>query len=201
MNLLRRSSGVLTTLLLLLLASSSVSAKDNWISVRSKNFNLVGNASEKEIKQVATRTEDQYETQRAERASLRTEVSSDAQDPAREQDVKIDPFSYLEEALRKLEAGQSRVQGVLTRIDCSPKAIVFTLKSEQRVYRFSIKNFEEVDITTFTSDVKGELTCGLRKTEDSVIVTYKPVVDKRAKTDGVAIALEFVPKEFKLKKK
>jgi tetratricopeptide (TPR) repeat protein len=33
------------------------SAKDKWISVRSKNFILVGNANEKEIKQIATRLE------------------------------------------------------------------------------------------------------------------------------------------------
>jgi tetratricopeptide (TPR) repeat protein len=34
-----------------------VSAKETWVSVRSKNFLLVGNASEKEIRQVGTRLE------------------------------------------------------------------------------------------------------------------------------------------------
>jgi tetratricopeptide (TPR) repeat protein len=34
-----------------------VSAKDNWVSVRSKNFFLVGNASEKEIRQVGRKLE------------------------------------------------------------------------------------------------------------------------------------------------
>ena len=38
-------------------AQTTVWAKDNWVSVRSKNFFLVGNASEKEIRQVATRLE------------------------------------------------------------------------------------------------------------------------------------------------
>ena len=43
---------------LLALAPLSVaSAKDNWTSVRSKNFYLVGNASEKDIRKVATRLE------------------------------------------------------------------------------------------------------------------------------------------------
>ena len=32
-------------------------AKDNWISVRSRNFQLIGNAGEKEIRQVANRLE------------------------------------------------------------------------------------------------------------------------------------------------
>src|SRR5258708_21549067 len=35
-----------------------VSAKDNWLSVRSKNFFLVGNGSEKEIRKVAVRLEE-----------------------------------------------------------------------------------------------------------------------------------------------
>ncbi len=38
-------------------ASAPVAAKDNWTSVRSKNFLLVGNADEKDIRQVAVRLE------------------------------------------------------------------------------------------------------------------------------------------------
>ena len=38
-------------------ASARVSAKDKWTSVRSKNFLLVGNASEKDIRQVGLRLE------------------------------------------------------------------------------------------------------------------------------------------------
>lgn len=47
-------------LLCLFLSSATiqlVSAKDTWTSVRSKNFSLVGNASEKEIRQVAMKLE------------------------------------------------------------------------------------------------------------------------------------------------
>jgi len=44
-------------LLLICLAAKSVCAKDVWTSVRSKNFLLIGNASEKDIRQVAERLE------------------------------------------------------------------------------------------------------------------------------------------------
>ncbi len=37
-------------------------AKDEWISVRSKNFNLIGNAGEKDIRGVAQRLEQFRET-------------------------------------------------------------------------------------------------------------------------------------------
>ncbi|MDT7540186.1 MAG: hypothetical protein QOE33_90 [Acidobacteriota bacterium] len=45
------------TLCLVALFAQVVAAKDTWTSVRTKNFFLVGNASEKEIRQVATRLE------------------------------------------------------------------------------------------------------------------------------------------------
>src|SRR5829696_3864051 len=47
----------LVAALVVLLAAQAAAAKDTWTSVRSQNFFLVGNASEKEIRQVATRLE------------------------------------------------------------------------------------------------------------------------------------------------
>ncbi|HEX3282085.1 MAG TPA: tetratricopeptide repeat protein [Pyrinomonadaceae bacterium] len=57
---MKRSAVVLAILLLLQssgVGRTSVSAKDNWLSVRSKNFLLVGNANEKQIRQVGMRLE------------------------------------------------------------------------------------------------------------------------------------------------
>ena len=48
---------VLSVGLLCLIAPAAIQAKDNWTKVRSRNFTLVGNASEKEIRQVAARLE------------------------------------------------------------------------------------------------------------------------------------------------
>ncbi len=56
------------TILLILLSFVSVSAKDSaaaddeWISVRSKNFYLIGNAKDKDIRKVATKLEQFRET-------------------------------------------------------------------------------------------------------------------------------------------
>ncbi len=41
---------------------NTVSAKDEWLQVRSKNFNLVGNASERDIRKVATKLKQFRET-------------------------------------------------------------------------------------------------------------------------------------------
>jgi hypothetical protein len=55
-----RFSFFLATVLYLLAAFQCLqpaSGKENWVSVRSKNFLLIGNANEKEIRQVAMRLE------------------------------------------------------------------------------------------------------------------------------------------------
>lgn len=48
---------ILLATLAIALTSSSVSAKDDWIRVQSENFHLIGNASEKEVRRVATKLE------------------------------------------------------------------------------------------------------------------------------------------------
>ena len=53
------------TLILVTICSVSVSAKDQWIKVKTPNFNLIGNAKEKEIRAVATKLEQFRATFRA----------------------------------------------------------------------------------------------------------------------------------------
>lgn len=62
---MKNQKSFLTCLLFVLfltISSLSVSAKDEWLQVRSKNFNLIGNASDKDIRKVATRLEQFRET-------------------------------------------------------------------------------------------------------------------------------------------
>lgn len=106
--------------------------------------------------------------------------------------------SALNDALRKPLAGETRVRGVLTRIECSARGIVFVVQVGERLLRLSVKSFDEVHIMAFTPDAGGELTCGPRKSE-SVVVTYRAAPDARAKTDGAITALEFVPANFQLR--
>jgi tetratricopeptide (TPR) repeat protein len=112
--------------------------------------------------------------------------------------TNTDPASYLRDALRKPEAGERQVQGMLVRIDCDAKGIIFTLKSADGLLRLKTASFEKIDITTFAPDVAGEITCGVRKPENAVVVCYLPASDTRAKTNGAIRSLEFVPKDFKL---
>jgi tetratricopeptide (TPR) repeat protein len=55
--LLRTSGFGVALLLFVLIAPLTVQAKDNWLRVQTKHFTLVGNASEKDMRQVATKLE------------------------------------------------------------------------------------------------------------------------------------------------
>ena len=64
MNYPRRFLLALVSAVVLISVSNSVFAKDEWLEVRSKNFYLVGNASEKDIRKVGVKLEEFRETLR-----------------------------------------------------------------------------------------------------------------------------------------
>lgn len=133
-------------------------------------------------------------------------VSPDSETPARSatsapssaSTTSSDPSSSLREVLRTPAAGETQLQATLIKIECDAKGIVFVLQTPTGLLRLSTRNFEEIDLTTYSPDVKGEIGCGPRKTEN-VVVGYVPGVDKRTRSDGVLKSIEFVPADFKLK--
>ncbi len=117
-----------------------------------------------------------------------------------ETEVKpVDPSSYLRNALRPPEAGETRDQGKLVRIDCDQKGMTFVVKLADRQLKLRTSSFQSVNMTSFSPDSGGEIGCGPRKSENNVVVSYVAATDARLKVDGVATSLEFVPSDFKLK--
>jgi tetratricopeptide (TPR) repeat protein len=113
--------------------------------------------------------------------------------------VKVDPSSYLRDALRKPGVDERQVQGMLERIDCDTKGVVFNVRVDGRVLKLRAANFDSVDLTSFSPDSGGEISCGQRKSESSVVVCFVVNTDARAKVDGTLSSIEFVPKDFQLK--
>ncbi|MBC8030647.1 MAG: tetratricopeptide repeat protein [Pyrinomonadaceae bacterium] len=111
----------------------------------------------------------------------------------------VDPSSHLREALRKPAAGETQVGGILVRIECDARGITFVVKNGAQLLRLKAASFEQVDITTYSADIAGEITCGPRKPVN-VVVCYVAKTDARTKTNGTIRSLEFVPKDFVLKR-
>jgi tetratricopeptide (TPR) repeat protein len=109
-----------------------------------------------------------------------------------------DQNTALEEALRKPQAGEKHLQGMLVSVQCDAKGIVFQVRAGDRLLKFHSDNFEQVDITAFTTDVGGNISCGERKPENPVIISFA-AAKAGSRFDGEAVALEFVPAKFVLK--
>jgi hypothetical protein len=127
--------------------------------------------------------------------------SSDASGRSREADAgeTFDPAAALRQSLRKPAAGETQIQGTLARIDCDAKGITFVVRINERLLKLRTNSFSQVDLMSFSADAGGEVTCGLRKPENNVVVAYLPSTETHAKVDGVIRAVEFVPLDFKLK--
>lgn len=109
-----------------------------------------------------------------------------------------DPSAYLRDVLRKPAAGETQLQATLVKLECDAKGIIFVLQTSSGTLRLRTDSFESIEITTYSPDVKGEITCGPRKPVNVVIVCYSPNEDKRVKADGILKSIEFVPADFKL---
>ncbi|HKR13560.1 MAG TPA: tetratricopeptide repeat protein [Pyrinomonadaceae bacterium] len=110
-----------------------------------------------------------------------------------------DPSSHLREVLRTPAAGETQLQTKLIGIECDAKGMIFVVQAPSGELRLKARSFEDIELTTYSPDVKGEIGCGPRKPENVVIVCYLPNSDKRVKVDGVLKSIEFVPTNFKLK--
>jgi tetratricopeptide (TPR) repeat protein len=115
------------------------------------------------------------------------------------QPTPTDPSSYLREVLRTPAAGETQLQGKLLRLECDAKGIVFVVQTDSGLLRLRTASFDDVEITTYDTNVKGEITCGERKPVNVVVVGYLPNTDKKVKADGILKSIEFVPDDFKLK--
>lgn len=56
-------------------------------------------------------------------------------------------------------------------------------------------------IRAFTADAGSEISCGLRKPANPVVICYVPTTDLKARYDGHLRSVEFVPNDFKLQSK
>jgi tetratricopeptide (TPR) repeat protein len=94
---------------------------------------------------------------------------------------------------RELKAGEERVAGWLTAIECGPKGVVLVARVGDKSVRVHAARFEAVDFITYRNDLAGSINCGRRSPEDVVVVTYRP---GGSGVLGEAVAVEFPPANF-----
>jgi hypothetical protein len=133
--------------------------------------------------------------------ALRTrETSSGTDNPTTTAPSETDRHALLRDSMRAPKDGEQQARGLLVRVDCSAKGVIFTVKINDRLLKLHSDVLDAVQFTSWTPEVSGDMTCGARHPADDVVVIYRAPKDGRAGSDGEMIALDFVPKDFVLKK-
>ncbi|HLN98485.1 MAG TPA: tetratricopeptide repeat protein [Pyrinomonadaceae bacterium] len=137
--------------------------------------------------------------QRKEHATRNGAAPTDSGAGAPDAVQSYDPSDVLRESLRQPATGETQTQAVLMRIDCDSKGITFVLKVNDRLLKLSTDSFQKVDLKSYSEDAGRQITCGPRKPENNVVVSYIAKADSRTRSDGFVKSIEFVPPDFKLK--
>jgi len=183
--------------------------KDNYKAARPLLEQVASSASEERIREHSKRlieTIDKIEEQRnklarSKRDSISGRIGAQAY---RGKDIDDTPpdddltSSTLEDVLRMPEPGERQLQGTLLHVECHSNGLVFVVKTTSGLLRLKSADFSSVQLTTFDTRVRGHLTCGTVKPQNSVVVCYLPEKDRKASTDGVLRSIQFVPVDFHL---
>jgi tetratricopeptide (TPR) repeat protein len=100
----------------------------------------------------------------------------------------------ISENLRRPEAGEQRQLGVVEKIECGGNTVTFLVKTEIAALKLKTKSMQSVRMAAFTPDAaQMQFGCGVKPPPIPAVITYRPNKD-----GGEIVALEFVPKSFKL---
>lgn len=118
--------------------------------------------------------------------------SSSEDEPGSTEENSLEPF------LRKPKDGEQRVQGFLNRVDCAADTILFSIDAGGQKLTFYANKLERVRFVTYSPAVRGEMSCGMRRPPNPVVVTFRAGRQERVRSDGEVVAVEFVPLDFQL---
>lgn len=166
--------------------------------MRSKNFNLIGNASEKDIRKVATKFEQFRETLRLlfSKMNLSSPIATNVVvfksnsaykpfKPKRAAFQRMAMMRQIKESLRKPLPGEKREMAFIEKSECSNKGLFFYFKIQTAVLKLSNPTPQTLQMKAFMPDTENmQIGCGMKAVEIPVIITYKEIPDKKSKTSG-----------------
>jgi tetratricopeptide (TPR) repeat protein len=199
----------------------AISPGNSWYQIRlaelhmlSQNFNaarkivqrLILTASDDVLKVYAENTLVRINTLESQILSLKqrkntgneiiTEEPVSADELARRRERAM--LESLNRALRIPKADESRVLGVITKIDCSLQELVVSVQTNERQLNLRTDSLEGLTLIAFDESFAGtEFGCGVMKKQGLAVVTFRPLQTTQSKVQGEVVAIEFVPKNFR----
>lgn len=97
---------------------------------------------------------------------------------------------------KRLRFDGEQVCGQLKSIECEDAGVTFTVEAAGRSLRLRAEAINRVRFVTYTSAVKGHVTCGARDPSVPVLVTFKRKQGSPSGFDGETVAVEFIPNDW-----
>ena len=108
-------------------------------------------------------------------------------------------FDQIRGSLRNPTAGEKRILGLIEKSECTSRGVFFFVKTGAQLFKLSGSVSAQPEIRGFTHDIENvQIGCGMKALDVPVVVTYRETVDKKSKSNGELVSLEFVPKDFTL---
>jgi tetratricopeptide (TPR) repeat protein len=110
-----------------------------------------------------------------------------------------DKIRSVNQALRKAAIGEKQVLGRIQKIDCKGKLVNYIVKTAGETFTLSSKDFESLTLMAYVADAQeAQVGCGVNIADFNAFLTYKPQADQKNTNRGELIAVDFVPKNFRL---
>ncbi|MDT4969112.1 MAG: hypothetical protein QOJ64_3849 [Acidobacteriota bacterium] len=97
--------------------------------------------------------------------------------------------------LKKLRFEGRQICGLLVRVECDETGVVLFVDADGKTLKLHSEQLNRIRFVSYTADVRGQVTCGLRTPANPVLVTYREHAVPN-QINGEVIAVEFVPREW-----
>ena len=118
--------------------------------------------------------------------------------PAPQTPVRVDePGPARSRPLYRItQRGETRVEGLLTRILCERTgAVIFDLRVAGTLQHFSARALRDIEFTTYREQNPGAVRCGVRTPPERVFLTWRPWSPALRNIAGRVTAIEFLPEK------
>jgi hypothetical protein len=105
----------------------------------------------------------------------------------------------INEALRKAQPDEKRSLGLVQKIECKGPAITYQVRLGETALALTSKDFQNLIVTSYASGADSvNIGCGADISSLFALLTYKDPPTAKPGLKGQLIAIDFVPKTFRL---
>jgi tetratricopeptide (TPR) repeat protein len=116
-----------------------------------------------------------------------------------DEDRRAAILKRIGDSLRKPQADEKRVMGILEKIECVKDKMIFYVKAETQTLRLRAASLQDIKLNLFTNEISGvQIGCGKKPEPVLSVITFRPDNNPKAKENGEIVAVEYVPRTFKL---